>query len=127
LAKLDPSGILAVPLETVEVYAQEQAVLDVIGVIEEEHATTVYVGYPVSDDGKPSQFARRVEQFTKLLRTELVREGIEAKIEFAEERYTTKQAHAQMHELGLKPSENRDIVDQMAAVNILEGVIRRAS
>jgi putative Holliday junction resolvase len=129
VAVSDDAQILAYPLETVEVYAIEQAVLDVVDIICEEHPAKVYIGMPTSDDGAPSAAAKNIQAFSKLLMQELNAARSEdgapiPQIEFTEERYTTKQAHRQLHDVGKAPSRNRDVVDQIAAVNILTEAMR---
>lgn len=115
VAVTDDAGILASPLETVYVHAMKQAVDDVAEIIAEQAPGIIYIGLPYSDEGGYSEAATYIREYAKLLS-----DAIHIIPQFIDERYTTKMAHQQLHELGRAPSMNRDIVDQMAAVNILE-------
>jgi putative Holliday junction resolvase len=114
----DESRILASGLETVYVLYSEQAVDDIISIIEEHHISEVFVGLPVNTDGTESASAGFIRQFTDLLR-----EQVQTPVHYADERFTTTLAHRQLHALGKQPSRNRDVVDQMAACNILQSVL----
>ncbi|GHT82989.1 hypothetical protein FACS1894125_6240 [Actinomycetota bacterium] len=116
VAITDVDQKLAFPHSTVKVYAFEQAVYDVLDIIEDEQIEKVFVGLPISDDGTESSVAPKIRQFVKLLQVET-----DVGIEFVDERYTTKMAHQQLKDLGKSPSRSRNIVDQIAAVNILTG------
>jgi putative Holliday junction resolvase len=116
----DAAGILAHPHSTVQVYAVSQAVDDVAEIVQETRAETVYIGLPISDDGQPSEVAQFIQKFA----AELAEAIAPLKPQFVDERYTTKLAHQQLHELGKSPSRNRHIVDQLAAVNILESALK---
>lgn len=115
VAITDEAGILALPLETIYVHAMRQAVDDVADLIEEHSPGEIYIGIPYSDEGGYSEAATYIREYAKLLA-----DAISIIPQFVDERYTTKMAHQQLHDLGRSPSRNRDIVDQMAAVNILE-------
>lgn len=110
-------------------FAFEQVATEIVDVILSYNVSQVYIGMPISDDGHESKVAPIVRKFTGILKEELSHSTLEhpelddLKIEYADERYTTKLAHNQLHQMGRQPSKSRDIVDQLAAVNILESVI----
>jgi putative Holliday junction resolvase len=114
----DESRILASGLETIYVLYLEQAIDDIISIMNEYYISDVFVGLPVNTDGTESASAGFIRNFTEQLSAKTV-----VPVHYADERFTTTLAHRQLHELGKQPSRNRDVVDQMAACNILQSVL----
>lgn len=108
------------PHSTVQVYALEQAATDIAQIIANENMNKVYIGMPISDDGSPSNSAGFIRKFAHILSQELSHTPQPPELEFTDERYTTKIAHNALHAIGQQPSRRRDIVDQIAACEILK-------
>jgi putative Holliday junction resolvase len=114
----DDYRILASGLETIYMFYLEQAVFDVLQIIEDYQIAEIYVGLPINTDGTESAAASLIREFTELLRAKTT-----LPIHYADERFTTALAHRQLHELGKQPSKMRAVVDQVAACNILQSVL----
>ncbi|MDR0950883.1 MAG: Holliday junction resolvase RuvX [Candidatus Ancillula sp.] len=124
----DDEQKLAFPLETIQVLPQirDSKVLSYVDdfdllqrideIVSENKISSIVVGLPVSDTGKEKENCTEIRNFAEFLKDELGN----ILIHFEDERFTTVQAHSQLHDLGKKPSKSRSIVDQLAAVNILQ-------
>jgi len=117
VASCDPSGILATPVETVPRGAGD---LDRIAAIAEElGATLVYVGLPRSLRGGEGPSAGKVRAFA----AELADRVAPRPVHLVDERMSTVTAEAVLRERGKKGKKRRAVVDQAAAVVILQGAI----
>jgi len=117
VATCDPSGILATPVETVQRGAGD---LDRIAALAAElGATLVYVGLPRSLSGGEGPAAGKVREFTQ----ELAVRVAPRPVHLVDERMSTVTAEAVLRERGKKGKKRRAVVDQAAAVVILQGAI----
>ncbi len=115
LAKSDPHGMLATPLETVQRDHEGDADVQRISEIFAEHdVLECIVGLPLNMQGNhtPStqdaiDFARRVAQL-----------GVQVRL--VDERLSTVTAWGQLHATGKNQKSHRGIIDQAAAVVILQ-------
>ena len=117
VASCDPHGILATPVETVPRGAGD---LDRIAAIAEElGADLVYVGLPRSLSGGEGPAAGRVREFAEELAARLA----PRQLRLVDERLSTVTAEAVLRDRGKKGRKRRAVVDQAAAVVILQGAI----
>jgi putative Holliday junction resolvase len=117
VATCDPHGILATPVETVTRGAGD---LDRIAALAEElDAQVVYVGLPRSLSGGEGPAAGKVREFARELASRLA----PRELRLVDERLTTVTAEAVLRDRGKKGKERRAVVDQAAAVVILQGAI----
>ena len=117
VATSDPHGILATPVETV---ARGDGDLDRIAALAEElGADVVYVGLPRSLSGGEGPAAGRVREFAQALAARLA----PRQLRLVDERLSTVTAEAVLRERGKKGRKRRAVVDQAAAVVILQGAI----
>ena len=114
VARSDPSGFLATPVETVARGAGDLARLAAI--VGEEEAVEVVVGLPRSLSGGEGPAAVRVREFA----TALARRVAPVPVRLCDERLTTVAAEAVLREQGRKGRRRRAVVDQAAAVLILQ-------
>lgn len=121
LAASDPDGILATPVRTLRRDAKKGFDRRII-VREalERDAVTVYVGHPVNLQGRPTPSTEDAVQYALDLAAELGRAGSGAGVRLVDERLSTVTAHRQLHEAGRSSRQHRAVVDQVAAVQILE-------
>ncbi|MCZ4500779.1 MAG: Holliday junction resolvase YqgF [Marmoricola sp.] len=121
VASCDPSGILATPVETVARSAEgSTADLDrILGIAEELGAVLVYVGLPRSLSGREGPAAGKVRAFT----LDLARRVAPRPVYLVDERMTTVSAESLLRERGKKGKKRRAVVDQVAAVVILQNAI----
>lgn len=117
VASCDPSGILATPVETVQRGAGD---LDRIAAIADEAgAVLLYVGLPRSLRGGEGPSAAKVRTFTR----ELADRVAPRPVRLVDERMSTVTAEAVLRERGKKGKKRRAVVDQAAAVVILQGAL----
>jgi putative Holliday junction resolvase len=117
VAVCDPSGVLATPLVTVARDAAGGADLRAIAVLVAEHeAVGVVVGLPrtLADREGPAAVAAR--EFAAALQR-----VVGVPVELSDERLTTVIATRALRERGVTGRRQRSVVDQAAAVAILQG------
>ena len=114
MARSDPSGFLATPVETV---LRGEGDLDRIATIAaEEGAFEVVVGLPRSLSGAEGPAAARAREFAR----ELARHLAPLAVRLCDERLTTVSAESVLRERGRSGRKRRAVVDQAAAVVILQ-------
>ncbi|HEU4811766.1 MAG TPA: Holliday junction resolvase RuvX [Nocardioides sp.] len=114
VARSDPSGFLATPLETVKRGRGDLA--RIVELLEEAEAVEVVVGLPRSLSGGEGPAARKVREFTAAL----ARRVAPVPVRLCDERLTTVSAEAMLRDRGRKGGKRRAVVDQAAAVFILQ-------
>lgn len=114
VARSDPSGFLATPVETVP---RGPGDLDrIAAILEEENAMEIVVGLPRSLSGKEGPAAAKTREFAGLL----ARRVAPTPVRLSDERLTTVTAESMLRERGKKGAKRRAVVDQAAAVVILQ-------
>lgn len=125
VARSDPDGILATPLETVR---RGHGDLDRIAWLVVEHeAREVLVGYPASLSGAEGPAARKGRSFAVALAAKLA----PVPVRLVDERLTTVSAHSQLRSGpslgkggGAKGGKaRRAVIDQAAATILLQGAL----
>ena len=117
VALSDPDGVLATPLATVARDVQHGTDLAAIaGMVAEHDVVGVVVGLPRTLAGREGPAAEAAREFAAALAGRIT-----VPVEFADERLTTVVATRQMRESGRKGRRQRAVVDQVAAVAILQG------
>ncbi|MCU0779485.1 MAG: Holliday junction resolvase RuvX [Akkermansiaceae bacterium] len=114
IAATDDFGILAHPVETIDVTRVEP-----LGRIAEIAAArgirTLVVGLPLRMDGSEGTAAEKVRQFAAALGRRLP----DLPVVLVDETLTTAEAAAKLRQAGRKAKHQRAIIDQAAAVEIL--------
>ena len=120
VAKCDPDGMLAVPLETI--VAGEQAIARAIELIRDQRPIVVYVGNPISLKGQATASTDAAIEFAQALVAEVSRSlDIGAlSVRMIDERLSTVSAQRGLHEAGRTHKSSREVIDQAAAIVILE-------
>ena len=118
MASSDPHGILATPVETVR--AGAGALERIVGLMAELEAFEVVVGLPRSLSGGEGPAAVKIRETAAQLDVLLRKTGSEAELRLVDERFTTVTAERMLRERGKKGSKRRAVVDQAAAVVILQ-------
>lgn len=114
IAATDDFGILAYPVETIECAAQDPIAR--IGELAERRGTrTLVLGMPFRMDGSEGTAAAKVRAFAARLQQRLP----DIPLVFVDETLTTTSAAAQLQQAGRKARSHRAIIDQAAAVEIL--------
>ena len=117
VARSDPTGFLATPLETVRRSRSDLARLAEIVV--EEEAVEVVVGLPRSLSGREGPAAVKVRAFA----ARLARRVAPVPVRLCDERLTTVSAEAMLRDRGRTGSKRRAVVDMAAAVLILQNAL----
>lgn len=120
VARSDPDGILATPVETVPVADAEGAALEhVVHLVRtDERSTGVVVGLPRHLDGHESTSAAQARRWATSLAAAL---GPHVRVWLVDERMSTVAASRGMRSAGVKAADQRSRIDQAAAVEILQG------
>jgi putative holliday junction resolvase len=118
VARSDPDGMLATPIETV---ARGQTDLDRLAeLVAEYDAIEVIVGLPRSLSGRDSHAATAARDYARELARVLRGRGITAPVRLVDERMSTVSAEQAMRAAGMTRRKQRAVVDQAAAVVILQ-------
>ena len=116
VARSDLDGLLATPVETVPPDLGGDADIRAIAVIAEElGAVELVVGLPIALSGKDTASTQDAREFAARLRSIT---GVPARL--VDERLTTVTAHSALRSAGKRQKQTRSIVDQVAAVILLQ-------
>jgi putative holliday junction resolvase len=114
VARSDPTGFLATPLETVRRGTGDLARL--ARLVRDEEVVEVVVGLPRSLSGREGPAAAKSREFAGRLADRIA----PVPVRLQDERLTTVSAEAMLRDRGKKGAERRAVVDQAAAVLILQ-------
>jgi putative Holliday junction resolvase len=114
VARSDPTGFLATPLETIRRGKGDLA--RIARLVQDEEAVEVVVGLPRSLSGGEGPAAAKAREFAARLATRIA----PVDLRLQDERLTTVSAEAMLRDRGWKGAERRAVVDQAAAVLILQ-------
>lgn len=114
VAATDDFGILAHPVETID-RAKTDPVSRIAELVERRKIRTLVVGLPLRMDGSEGDSAAKVRAFADLLRERLPA----IPLVFTDESLTTSAAAAKLREAGRKTKQQKSVIDQAAAVEIL--------
>lgn len=117
LAVSDDLGFLAHPLKTVPGDDPERSVREITTIVMERKIEDVIVGLPLHIDGRKGKAVEKVRKFVEQLRSNL---PAELRWHEVDERYTTQVAMERLHEAGRTERNSRQVIDQAAAVEILQ-------
>jgi putative holliday junction resolvase len=117
VALSDPDGVLATPLATVPRDLEDASDLRAIaGMVTEHDVVQVVVGLPRTLAGREGPAALAAQEFAAALAAVL-----DVPVALVDERLTTVVATRQLRESGRRGRRQRAVVDQVAAVGILQG------
>jgi putative holliday junction resolvase len=112
VAITDLDAILSSPLLTLK--NDEDLFNGITQLIEEHDPIYIAIGVPLHLSGDGSSKSKKVQEFAKELRA-----LIKIDIFLIDERLTTKSAQDQLRDVGIGRRDSKGIIDQVAAVNIL--------
>lgn len=117
MARSDPSGMLATPVETVRRGAGD---IERIAVIAAEHAAIeIVVGLPTSLSGREGPAAELARTFARQLAVRLA----PTPVRLFDERLTTVAAQQSLRASGVKAKKQKNVVDQAAAIVLLQDAL----
>jgi putative Holliday junction resolvase len=116
VAVCDPDGILATPLETVRRDKTNKHLGRLVKLVGEHDAVEIIVGLPRTLKDKSSSSARDAVELADALAARLAT----VPVRMADERLTTVSAQRSLREAGVRAKGQRQMIDQVAAVGILQ-------
>ena len=122
VAVSDPLGIFASALDTIH---SAKIIEYLKNYTEKENVVLFVVGYPMNMDNRPSEAAKDVDAFLKLLKKNFP----DIPVETEDERFTSVLAHRAMIDGGMKLKDRKDkaSVDRISAAIILQTYLDRRS
>ncbi|MGZ4603142.1 MAG: Holliday junction resolvase RuvX [Kineosporiaceae bacterium] len=120
VARSDPSALVVTPVETVRRDAGRGRDLDRIArIVAESGAVEVVVGLPRTLRGNEGSAASAARQYATAIAQRVAPVGVR----LVDERLSTVSAHRTLHEAGVRGRRHRPVVDQVAAVVILQSAL----
>jgi putative Holliday junction resolvase len=116
LARSDPAGILAVPLDAVAAGPESWAAIG--SAVEEWSAIEVIVGLPLTLSGEEGLAAETARSWAVALS-----ERIPVPVRLVDERLSTVQAQRGLHESGRSTRASRSRIDSASAVIVLQSAL----
>ena len=120
LAVSDELGMLAHPFQTLQWNGLENFINAIRQIIADEQIAKLVIGIPYALHGG---FSKKTEEIKKI--SDQIKVQIDIEVIEIDERLTTKMAEQALHAVGKKPSKNRNKIDQVAAVYILQSYLDR--
>jgi putative Holliday junction resolvase len=122
VAVCDPDGILATPVATVPRDTTQRDdrpsdMTEILRLVREYDAVEVVVGLPVNLAGKEGPAAVAIRRYVEILK--MVVDPVPVRL--VDERMSTVAATRRLSERGVRGKRQRAVVDQAAAVEILQG------
>ena len=118
VAVSDVAGVLATPVETVR--RGRGDISRLVDLVEELEAVEVVVGLPLSMTGASGVAADKATAFAERLAGEISSRALAVSVRLSDERLTTVSAERVLRERGRTGAKRRAVVDQAAAVVILQ-------
>lgn len=115
IAATDALGILAHPVETIEVRTT-RPVERIAEIVAEREIRTLVLGLPLNLDGEEGPAAEKVRAFGDKIAKRLP----DLPLVYVDESHTTVTAAARLREAGRKAKRAKKVIDQAAAVEILK-------
>lgn len=124
VAASDPEGMLATPVKTLKRDAKKNSDISVlVKLTAERHVRQIIVGLPRSLSGGETASTAMARDYADKLANSLSRAELVVEVRLVDERLTTVSAHRSLHEAGLDGRKHRSVIDQVAAVEILQQVL----
>ncbi len=116
VARCDPDGLLATPVETVQ--RDGRPIARIVELAQEWSAIELVVGLPLNLSGADTPSTADARQFAAELAA-----ASNTPVRLFDERLSTVSAHAALRDSGRSQRSSRSIVDQVAAVVLLQQAI----
>jgi putative holliday junction resolvase len=113
VARSDPDGLLAVPVETVA--RDDDSIARLVAIGREYEAREFLVGLPIGLHGGDTASTQDARAFAAALAA-----SADAPVRLVDERLSTVSAHSALRQSGRSQRQSRTIVDQVAAVVLLQ-------
>ncbi|MGO1955000.1 MULTISPECIES: Holliday junction resolvase RuvX [unclassified Microbacterium] len=116
VARVDPDGMLAVPVETVP--RDERAIIRVLEIAAEYEPIEFVVGLPLNLRGDDTASTQDARDFAAELASRAA-----VPVRLVDERLSTVTAHQALRQSGRSQKGSRKVVDQVAAVVLLQHAV----
>jgi putative Holliday junction resolvase len=116
VARCDPDGLLATPIETVP--RDDASVARIVALSVEHSAVEILVGLPLNLRGDDTPSTRDAREFASAIAG-----ASPLPVRMVDERLSTVSAHAALRQSGRSQKSSRGIVDQVAAVILLQNAL----
>lgn len=83
--------------------------------VSEFHVEKIVLGLPLLPEGEEGERAEKTREFKTMLEK---RTGLD--VILVDERFTTDASEEELREMGVKPQDRKAVIDQLAAVHILD-------
>ncbi|WP_434994139.1 Holliday junction resolvase RuvX [Arthrobacter sp. Ld5] len=124
LAGCDRDGLIATPVRTLKRDARKNNDIRIlVREAVERGAVQIIVGLPRNLSGGEGASAEMAREYAALIVEELARQSHPSPVRLVDERLSTVSAHRSLHAAGLGSRDHRKVVDQVAAVEILQHAI----
>ena len=122
----DTLGVIASGVTTIERVGIRKDTGKVLDYIREYGCDTVVIGLPLNLNGTDSVQTEKVREFQTMLCNKLRSSGLsKVKVEWQDERFTTKIAERVLIEADMRRKDRKAIIDRQAAVVILQSYLDR--
>ena len=115
VALSDPLGVIASPYETIQLKSPSEDAEAVKAIAEEQEAIRIVVGVPLNMEGEVGPQAEKVLAFVEALK-----EAVDIEVVTIDERFSTASANCSLRESGVNRKRRKQVVDQVAAQQILQ-------
>lgn len=114
IARSDSDGLLATPVVTID-RTSDKPVDQIVRIVNDLDAFEIVVGLPLSLSGGSTASTQDA-----LLLSREVAQAVNVPVRLIDERLTTVSAHSALRASGKKQKQTRGVIDQVAAVMILQ-------
>ncbi len=118
LAISDELGMMAMPLDILQVQSVRQVVRDVLGLCHEKQAALIVVGLPLNMDGSRGPAVDSVDRFVLALRRQS-----DLPLEVWDERMSSRQVERMLIDSDVSRARRKGLVDKLAAQVILQSYL----
>lgn len=125
VAVSDPDGILATPVSTIARTTKRRGpdgedISSIVQLVRDYSVVEVVIGLPRMLDGSAGSSVKHAHDVGFRLRRRLEHNGVDVPIRYVDERMTTVMAQSNLHDAGISVKQGRSVIDQAAAVEILQ-------
>jgi len=119
----DPLGMFAIGIETIDTPREKERLSQLSDYCKQYDVIKIIAGLPKHMNGTEGEAVQKVRHFVSLFETA----GITCPVEFLDERLTSVIAQQTLKAQGVKASRNKGLVDQAAAMLILQNYLDKTS
>lgn len=127
VAESDPTGLIASPVETIRRESNKQSIARIVELLLDTGSEKIVVGLPKNMNGTIGDQGEKTMLFVKQLKKKLTYSdklgGKEIEIIMWDERLTSKAAERTLIESDMRREKRKKVIDQLAAVYILQGYL----